>query len=53
VWRLGDPIEVRLARVDLDAMQLQFLPVDVKPDARAARKGKSGRLGRRTPRAAN
>ena len=53
VWRLGDPIEVRLARIDLDAMQLQFLPVDVKPDARAARKGKSGRPGRRTPRAAN
>jgi ribonuclease R len=53
VWRLGDPIEVRLARVDLDAMQLQLLPVDVKPDARATRKGKSGRPGRRTPRAAN
>ena len=53
VWRLGDPIEVRLARVDLDAMQLQLLPVDVKPDARAARKGKGGRPGRRTPRAAN
>lgn len=45
VWRLGDPIEVRLARVDLDAMQLQFLPVDVKPDARAARK--TGRRGKK------
>jgi ribonuclease R len=52
VWRLGDPLEVRLARIDLDAMQLQLLPVDVKPDARAARRGKSGRPGRRTPRAA-
>ena len=38
VWRLGDPIEVRLVRVDLDAMQLQLVPVDMKPDARAARK---------------
>jgi len=53
VWRLGDPIEVRLARVDLDAMQLQLVPEDVKPDARAARRGKSGRPGRRKPRAAN
>jgi ribonuclease R len=39
VWRLGDPIEVRLVRVDLDAMQLQLVPVGMKPDARAARKG--------------
>jgi ribonuclease R len=38
VWRLGDAIEVRLVRVDLETMQLQFLPVGVKPDARAARK---------------
>jgi ribonuclease R len=38
VWRLGDPIEVRLVRVDLDAMQLQLVPVGMKPDARAARK---------------
>ena len=38
VWRLGDAIEIRLARVDLEAMQLQFLPVGVKPDARAVRK---------------
>jgi ribonuclease R len=44
VWRLGDPIEVRLVRVDLDAMQLQLVPVDMKPDARAARK--SGRKRR-------
>ena len=47
VWRLGDPIEVRLARIDLDAMQLQLLPVDVKPDARAARK--TGRRGKKPP----
>ncbi len=52
VWRLGAPIEVRLVRVDLDAMQLQLVPADIKPDARAARRGKSGRPGRRTPRAA-
>ena len=45
VWRLGDPIEVRLARIDLDAMQLQLLPVDVKPDARAARR--TGRQGKK------
>jgi ribonuclease R len=38
VWRLGDPIEVRLVRVDLDAMQLQLVPEGIKPDARAARK---------------
>jgi ribonuclease R len=38
VWRLGDEIEVRLVRVDLETMQLQFLPVGVKPDARAVRK---------------
>jgi ribonuclease R len=48
VWRLGDPIEVRLVRVDLDAMQLQLVPVDMKPDARAARK--TGRSGRKTAR---
>ena len=38
VWRLGDPIEVRLVRVDLDSMQLQLLPVGVTPDGRANRK---------------
>jgi ribonuclease R len=38
VWRLGDPIKVRLVRVDLDTMQLQLVPVGMKPDARAARK---------------
>jgi ribonuclease R len=38
VWRLGDAIEVRLVRVDLDSMQLQLMPVGIKPDARAARK---------------
>jgi len=46
VWRLGDAIEVRLVRVDLESMQLQFLPVGVKPDARAARK--SGRPRKKT-----
>jgi ribonuclease R len=47
VWRLGDPIEVRLARVDLDTMQLQLVPVGMKPDARAARK--SGRPRKKSP----
>jgi ribonuclease R len=37
-WRLGDAIEVLLARVDLDAMQLQLVPVGVKPNGRATRK---------------
>jgi len=32
-------------RIDLDAMQLQLLPVDVKADARAARK--TGRRGKK------
>jgi ribonuclease R len=53
VWRLGDAIEVRLVRVDLDAMQLQLVPVGMKPDARAARGGKSRRAKGRRPRAAN
>jgi ribonuclease R len=46
VWRLGDAIEVRLVRVDLDAMQLQLVPVGIKPDARAARK--TGRPRKKT-----
>ena len=47
-FRLGDPIEVRLVRVDLDAMQLQLVPVGMKPDARAARK--TGRPRKKTSR---
>ncbi len=46
VWRLGDAIDVTLVRVDLETMQLQFLPVGVEPDARAARK--SGRPRKKT-----
>jgi len=42
-WRLGDPVRVRLQRVDLDAMQLDFIPVGLKPDAHAARRGKRRR----------
>jgi len=38
VWRLGDAIRVQLVRVDLEAMQLQLIPVDVTPDAKATRK---------------
>jgi ribonuclease R len=52
VWRLGDPIEVLLVRVDLDAMQLQLVPVGVKPDARSARAGRSRKIKSRKPRAA-
>jgi ribonuclease R len=52
VWRLGDQIEVRLVRVDLDSMQLQLVPVGMKPDARAARGGRSRRAKGRRPRAA-
>jgi ribonuclease R len=52
VWRLGDAIEVRLVRVDLDSMQLQFVPVGIKPDARAARGGRADKKRRRTPRRA-
>ena len=37
-WRLGDPIEVVLVRVDTDTMQLQLQPVGIKPDRRAVRK---------------
>ena len=51
IWRLGDAIRVRLVRVDLDAMQLQLVPVDMKPDARATRSPKSKRGGRRKTRA--
>jgi ribonuclease R len=42
-WRLGDAIRVVLARVDLDTMQLQLLPVGVTPDARAARSKRRSR----------
>jgi ribonuclease R len=52
VWRLGDAIEVLLVRVDLDAMQLQLVPVGVKPDARSARAGRSRKIKSRKPRAA-
>ena len=52
VWRLGDAIEVRLVRVDLDAMQLQFVPVRIKPDARAVRGGRASKKRRRAPRTA-
>jgi len=38
-WRLGDSVKVRLQRVNLDAMQLDFIPVGLKPDAYAARRG--------------
>ena len=34
-WRLGDPIRVRMARIDLDTMQLQLIPVGVTPDRKA------------------
>lgn len=34
-WRLGDPVEVRLSRVDLDTMQLALVPVDMVPDRKS------------------
>ena len=36
VWRLGDRVKVRMVRVDLDSFQIEVVPVDVKPDRRAA-----------------
>ncbi len=39
VWRLGDRVKVKLVRVDLDSFQIEAVPVDVKPDRRAARTG--------------
>jgi len=50
VWRLGDAIEVRLVRVNLDAMQLELVPVGIKPDASAVRGGRAGKKRRRAPR---
>jgi len=35
VWRLGDTVKVKLARVDMDSFQIQVLPVGIKPDRRA------------------
>jgi len=42
VWRLGDPVEVRLSRIDLDTMQLALIPVDMIAD-RNVRRPKRGR----------
>jgi ribonuclease R len=50
VWRLGDAVRVRLVRVDVEAMQLQLVPVDVKPDSRAVRGKGTKKPGRRRPR---
>ncbi len=46
-WRLGDQVEVRLVRVDLDAMQIRLAPVGLVPDAQATRQhpGRSHRQG--------
>ncbi len=33
-WRLGDPIELRLMKVDLDAMRLDFAPLGLTPERR-------------------
>jgi len=41
-WRLGDAVEVRLSRIDLNTMQLALVPVDMTPD-RKMRKGRRGR----------
>ncbi len=37
--RLGDPLDVCLQRVNLDAMQLDFTPLGIKPDPHSARRG--------------
>ncbi len=37
-YRLGDRLRVRLSRVDLDEMRLDFAPVGLKPDRRAVRR---------------
>jgi ribonuclease R len=34
-WRLGDSIQVRLVRVDTDAMQIRLAPVGLEPDQEA------------------
>jgi ribonuclease R len=44
-WRLGDPIQVRLVRVDTEAMQIRLAPVGLEPDLEVqpifgARRGK-------------
>jgi len=47
-WRLGDAVEVRLSRIDLDTMQLALVPVDMVA-GRNPRRPKRGRraAGRR------
>lgn len=52
-FRLGDRIRVRLERVDLDEMRLDFTPVGLRPDRAAVRRrggrpsGRGGARGRR------
>ncbi len=46
-WRLGDPVTVRVSRVDLDAMRVDFTPVGLKPDLAVVRRRRRG--PRRTP----
>ncbi|NOZ78217.1 MAG: ribonuclease R [Acidobacteria bacterium] len=41
-WRLGDPLTVRVARVDLDAMRIDFTPVGLKPDLAVVRHPRGG-----------
>ena len=47
-FRLGDRIEVCVLRVDTESMQVELVPVGIKPDRSAARAPKGGR--RRPPR---
>ena len=42
IWRLGDPVRVRLVRVNQESFQVELAPVGVKPDRRAT-EGRSGR----------
>jgi len=44
-WRLGDPLTVRVSRVDLDAMRIDFVPIGLKPDLAAVRRSRRRRPG--------
>jgi len=39
-WRMGDPVKVRVVRVDVAAMLVQLAPIGVKPDPQAIRRSR-------------
>ena len=45
-WRLGDSLKVRVVRVDLDQMRIDFTPVGLKADPAAVRRAVRGRRRR-------